>query len=103
MAMTIDDVLSRRTRATLRRAEAAATAAPEVADLLAGPWGRDPRDTRLEAAAYAAEVHRDLARAGLGVGGPAGHLRPDGTHTDGAHSQGARADEARAGRPEPAS
>jgi glycerol-3-phosphate dehydrogenase len=98
MAMTIDDVLSRRTRATLRRAEAAATAAPEMADLLAGLWGRDPRDTRLEAAAYAAEVHRNLARAGLGVGGPADPLRPDGAHTE-----GARVDEARAGQQEPAS
>jgi len=69
MAMTVDDVLSRRTRATLRRAEAAADAAPGIADLLAPEWGRDPRDGRLEAAAYAAEVHRDLARAGLTPGG----------------------------------
>lgn len=67
--MTVDDVLSRRTRATLRRAEAAADAAPGIADLLAPEWGRDPRDGRLEAAAYAAEVHRDLARAGLTPGG----------------------------------
>jgi len=72
MAMTVDDVLSRRTRATLRRAEAAATAAPAVADLLAPVWGRDRRDTRLEAAAYAAEVHRTLTRAGLTAGGPTG-------------------------------
>jgi glycerol-3-phosphate dehydrogenase len=70
MAMTVDDILSRRTRATLRRAEAAAGAANSVADLLAGAWGRDPRDTRLEAAAYAAEVRRNLSRAGLHAGGP---------------------------------
>ncbi len=71
MAVTVDDVLSRRTRATLRRAEAAATAAPGVADLLAPEWGRDPRDTRLEAAAFAAEVHRTMARAGVGAGAAA--------------------------------
>ncbi|HXQ44430.1 MAG TPA: glycerol-3-phosphate dehydrogenase/oxidase [Acidimicrobiales bacterium] len=89
MAMTVDDVLSRRTRATLRRAEAAAQAAPAMADMLAGVWGRDPRDTRLEAAAFAAGVHRDLARAGLAVGGP---------------DRGAQADVAPvAGRDEPAS
>jgi glycerol-3-phosphate dehydrogenase len=70
MAMTVDDILSRRTRAVLRRAEAAAEAAPGVADLLAPVWGRDPRDTRLEAAAFAAAVHRDMTRAGLGAGGP---------------------------------
>jgi glycerol-3-phosphate dehydrogenase len=69
MAITVDDVLSRRTRARLRRAEASMAAATAVADLLAPEWGRDPRDTRLEAAAFAAEVHRDLARAGLSVGG----------------------------------
>jgi glycerol-3-phosphate dehydrogenase len=76
MAMTVDDVLSRRTRATSRRAEAAATAANGVADLLAPEWGRDPRDTRLEAAAYAAEVHRDMTRAGLTAGGPSTPIRP---------------------------
>ncbi len=70
MAVTVDDVLSRRTRATLRHAEAAATAAAAVADLLAPEWSRDPRDTRLEAAAFSAEIHRTLARAGLPVGGP---------------------------------
>jgi glycerol-3-phosphate dehydrogenase len=80
MAVTVDDVLSRRTRATLRQAEAAATAAPAVADLLAPEWSRDPRDTRLEAAAFSAEIHRTLARAGLSVGGPNGgttaHVAP---------------------------
>ena len=76
MAMTVDDILSRRTRATLRRAEAAAVASTGVADLLAPEWGRDPRDTRLEAAAYAAEVHRTMTRAGLSAGGPSTPNRP---------------------------
>ena len=61
-------------------AQAAATAANGVADLLAPEWGRDPRDTRLEAAAFSAEIHRTLARAGLSVGGPNGgttaHVAP---------------------------
>jgi glycerol-3-phosphate dehydrogenase len=70
MAVTVDDVLSRRTRASLRRAEATVDAAPAVADLLAPIWNRDPRDTHLEAAAFAAGLHRDLARAGL-LDGPA--------------------------------
>jgi glycerol-3-phosphate dehydrogenase len=72
MAMTVDDVLSRRTRATLRRAEAAAAAAPGVADLLAPEWRRRGPDTRLEAAAYISEVHRNLTRAGIPVAGPGG-------------------------------
>jgi glycerol-3-phosphate dehydrogenase len=77
MAMTVDDVLSRRTRATLRQAEAAAAAAAGVADLLAPVWERDPRDTRLEAAAFAAEIHRTLTRAGLGAGGAGAGLAAD--------------------------
>jgi glycerol-3-phosphate dehydrogenase len=76
MAMTVDDVLSRRTRAAIRRAEASTDAAPAVADLLAPEWGRDPRDARLEAAAFAAVVHRDLTRAGLPAGGDAALARP---------------------------
>jgi hypothetical protein len=77
MAMTVDDILSRRTRSSLRQAEAAAVAATSVADLLADIWGRDPRDTRLEAAAFAAEVHRTLWRAGLGAGSPGTGARAD--------------------------
>ncbi len=77
MAMTVGDVLSRRTRSSLRRAEASTEAAPAVADLLAPEWGRDPRDTRLEAAAFAAVVHRDMTRAGLAAGRPGEvELRP---------------------------
>jgi hypothetical protein len=48
-----------------------------VADLLAPEWGRDPRDSRLDADAYAAAVHRDLARAGLTPGGADGGARAD--------------------------
>jgi len=65
MAMTIDDVLARRTRAVLRRAVAAAEAAPALGGLLAGAWGRAGTDTRREAAAFAADARHVLARAGL--------------------------------------
>ncbi len=53
MAMTVDDILSRRTRSVLRRARAAAEAAPAVADLLAPEWGRDRADAARDAAAFA--------------------------------------------------
>ncbi len=65
MAMTVDDVLSRRTRSVLRRARAAAEAAPGVAGLLAPEWGRDEADATRDAAAFVEQARRDLARAGL--------------------------------------
>ena len=65
MAMTVDDVLSRRTRSVLRRARAAADAAPGLAEMLAPEWGRDPVDAARDAAAFADQARGDLARAGL--------------------------------------
>jgi glycerol-3-phosphate dehydrogenase len=65
MAMTVDDVLARRTRSLLRRALAAAEAAPGVAELLAPEWGRDAADAARDAAAFAGRARRDLVRAGL--------------------------------------
>jgi glycerol-3-phosphate dehydrogenase len=65
MAMTVDDVLSRRTRSVLRRARAAAEAAPALAEMLAPEWGRDPADAARDAAAFADQARGDLARAGL--------------------------------------
>jgi glycerol-3-phosphate dehydrogenase len=65
MAMTVDDVLSRRTRAVLRRARDAAEAAPGIAELLAPEWGRDPADAARDAAVFAEQARGDLARAGL--------------------------------------
>jgi glycerol-3-phosphate dehydrogenase len=41
MARTVEDVLSRRSRALLLNARAARAAAPRVAELLAGELGRD--------------------------------------------------------------
>jgi glycerol-3-phosphate dehydrogenase len=65
MAMTVDDVLERRTRSVLRRALAAADAAPAVAALLTPEWGRDSAVAARDAAAFAEGARRDLARAGL--------------------------------------
>ncbi len=65
MAMTVDDILSRRTRSVLRRALAAAESAPAIAELLAPEWGRDKADAARDAAAFADQARRDLARAGL--------------------------------------
>jgi len=65
MAMTVDDVLSRRTRSLLRRALAAAEAAPGIAELLAPAWGRDTADAARDATSFADMARTDLARAGL--------------------------------------
>jgi glycerol-3-phosphate dehydrogenase len=65
MALTLDDVLSRRTRATLRRAAAAVEVAGEVGELLADEWGRSPAGVAQEARAFADEVSRGLGRAGV--------------------------------------
>jgi glycerol-3-phosphate dehydrogenase len=65
MAVTVDDVLARRTRCSLRRAEATAEAAGAVAELLAPEWGRPVDDTARDAAAVAEKVRRDMADAGL--------------------------------------
>ena len=65
MACTVDDVLERRTRAVLRRAEAAAGAAGDVGALLAGDWGRSEEAAAEEAAAFARRARAELERAGL--------------------------------------
>lgn len=67
MATNIDDVLSRRVRAVLRKAEPTASAAPGVAALLAPEWGRDPAEVAEEAANFASRAHHDLDVAGVGV------------------------------------
>jgi len=65
MALTVDDVLTRRTRATLRRATAAVDAAPEVARLLAEASGRPHDELVGDARQYQEEVQRALERAGV--------------------------------------
>ncbi len=54
MALAVEDVLARRTRALLLDAKASIEAAPEVARLLAGELGRDEAWQRAQIAAYTA-------------------------------------------------
>jgi glycerol-3-phosphate dehydrogenase len=65
MSLTLDDLLSRRTRSVLRRAESSAAASGRLAEMLAGELGRDPDDMRAEARRFSDAVLGDLERAGL--------------------------------------
>jgi glycerol-3-phosphate dehydrogenase len=65
MALTIDDVLSRRVRAGIRRAAAAAEASAGVASLLAGEWARDRDDLAEEARLFSESVLGSLETAGI--------------------------------------
>ncbi len=56
MARTLDDVLSRRTRARLLARDASAAAAADVANLLAADLGWSPTERDAEVAAYRASV-----------------------------------------------
>ncbi len=72
MAVTLDDILSRRTRALLRRAGAAASTAtdPSTSALLAGEWKRSAASIEEEGRAFAVEAAASLARAGLEMSRP---------------------------------
>jgi glycerol-3-phosphate dehydrogenase len=63
MAQTLDDVLTRRTRASLQRAEASARAAPSVAGLMAIDLGWTPSRVRAECERYAEEMVAEMAGA----------------------------------------
>jgi glycerol-3-phosphate dehydrogenase len=65
MSLTIDDLLSRRTRSVLRRAEAATAAAGGLAAMLATELRRDPEEMQQEARTFGENVTADLDRAGL--------------------------------------
>ena len=65
MAQTVEDVLSRRTRTTLRQAQAAAEVADEVADLLASALDRPIDELHAEAETFARAVRADLEHAGI--------------------------------------
>ena len=53
LALTLEDVLARRTRALFLNARAALRMAPRVADLMAGELGRDAAWKSLQLAAFA--------------------------------------------------
>jgi glycerol-3-phosphate dehydrogenase len=65
MALTVEDVLSRRTRSVLRRAKGAEGAAGEVARLMARETGQDASLLESEAADFKKSVTTSLERAGL--------------------------------------
>jgi glycerol-3-phosphate dehydrogenase len=58
MACTVDDVLSRRTRARLFARDASVEAADEVAALLGRELGLSPATQRAQAESYRARVSR---------------------------------------------
>ncbi|HEX2701452.1 MAG TPA: glycerol-3-phosphate dehydrogenase/oxidase [Acidimicrobiales bacterium] len=72
MAHTLDDVLSRRTRARILARDASSAAATDVARLLAPELGWSPARAADEAAAYVAASSAERAAAGLAptVAGP---------------------------------
>ncbi|CAA9225101.1 MAG: Glycerol-3-phosphate dehydrogenase [uncultured Acidimicrobiales bacterium] len=67
MATTVEDVLSRRTRALLEHREASAAAAADVARLLAGELGWSDEQTEASAEAYITLARRESSAAGLGL------------------------------------
>jgi len=67
MAESIDDIFSRRTRASLQDASASSRAAldPLVQAMLAEAWGRPVEDVADEATAWASRLASSMTRAGL--------------------------------------
>ncbi len=65
MALTLDDVLARRTRARIQRAHDAMTAAPALARLLAPELGWDEREAADQASRFVASCQKELLTAGL--------------------------------------
>ncbi len=65
MARTLDDVLSRRTRATIQRAHDAMAAAGAVAALIAPDMGWDEQEATDQAARYSESCQKELLTAGL--------------------------------------
>ncbi len=63
MAVTLDDVLSRRTRSLIYGRDASLAAAPRVAELLADELGWTPERTTSELAAYRSVIDAEVAAA----------------------------------------
>jgi len=66
MACTLDDILSRRTRAVILDARATMAAAPEVAALIAPELGWSGEEEQRQVTAFVAGAQADLDAAGLG-------------------------------------
>jgi glycerol-3-phosphate dehydrogenase len=65
MAGTLDDVLSRRMRATIQRAQATMEAADAVAALIASDMGWDQREVAEQVARFTESCQKELVTAGL--------------------------------------
>jgi len=65
MALTLDDVLSRRTRASLRRAQGSIEAAGQVEELLAGEWARTDAQREGDLRRFEAVVREAMQEAGV--------------------------------------
>ena len=65
MATTLDDVLSRRTRARLRARDATAAAAPDVAELVGAELGWSAEEQARQVADYQAAAARERDVPGL--------------------------------------
>ncbi len=65
MAGTLDDLLGRRTRADIQRAQAAMDAAPAVAALVADELGWDATTVADQVARFTATRHKELLTAGI--------------------------------------
>ncbi|HXY29008.1 MAG TPA: glycerol-3-phosphate dehydrogenase C-terminal domain-containing protein, partial [Acidimicrobiales bacterium] len=65
MVCTLDDVLARRTRASIQRAKDTVDAAPAVAALIATELGWDAHRTAEEVAAFTESCQKELLTAGL--------------------------------------
>ena len=63
--LTLDDVLSRRTRATIQRAHATMAAAAAIANLIAPDMGWGDREAAEQVARYTGSSQKELLTAGL--------------------------------------
>jgi glycerol-3-phosphate dehydrogenase len=65
MAQTLDDVLSRRTRAMIQRAQPTMAAAPALAELIAADMGWSASEAAEQAARFTESCEKELLTAGL--------------------------------------
>jgi glycerol-3-phosphate dehydrogenase len=81
MAMTVDDVLSRRTRARLLLRDRSAQAARRVADLMGDELGWDEQRRISEAEVYQRSVTAERTAPDLPLTDPEGRTTPDLDHS----------------------
>ena len=65
MAQTLDDLVSRRTRAAIQRAHATMEAARDIADLVAPDMGWDDKETAEQVSRFTESCQKELLTAGL--------------------------------------